>query len=720
MSYQVIARKWRPQTFSDLVGQQHVTETLGNAIKNDRVAHAYIFSGARGVGKTTAARILAKALNCLEGPTATPCGVCDSCKEIAAGTSLDVIEIDAASNRGIDQIRELREMVRYAPASSRSKVVLLDEAHMLTTEASNALLKTLEEPPDQVIFVMATTEPENLADTIRSRSQHFHFRALTFGEITDRLQYIAGKENLKIDAGALGVIARMAEGSMRDALSLLEQARAYCGEEISDSAVRELLGVVPDDALAEMVAAIAEGSADRALGLIHTFQKEGRNLQHFCREAIRHMRNLLIAKVCGADSELIAATPDQRPALAEAAAHFSEEDLTRFFQILLQTDDDLRRKPDPRVHLEMGLLRLINAARLAPLEELLTEIKTGTGGAPPTVPARRAASAGGGLGSTSGGSSAAGAASPSERGFFGAGSSASEPRTWAAPNSPNAASASSTEFLSSATAATREIPPSPSEVPPRSMDSGSWAAAASGRTVADDKQATAPSTTVSRAGISSAEKVNSPAVIAALASPLPDELPVPAPELGPTATAAVAPSPTVRSANGSVNGGTNGKSAAAAVAAAGVAAAKEIPATAGTDESGDAPALRLEGISAQQVSEIKTAIQGQQKFLAELLEHSSAWELSGPELKLYFPAARKSFAEMIEGRDSLEKLRGASSTVLGRPIRVCAKIEAGGNLPPATRAGADVQELRARFEGDPLVRSLLQRFGGKISEVRRA
>src|SRR5689334_11501318 len=377
MTYQVIARKWRPQTFADLVGQEHVTETLANAIKKDRVAHAYIFSGARGVGKTTAARILAKALNCVNGPTAEPCGVCDSCKEIAAGSSLDVIEIDAASNRGIDQIRELREMVRYAPAALRSKVVILDEAHMLTGEASNALLKTLEEPPDRVIFVMATTEPENLEDTIRSRSQHFHFRALTFNEIADRIKYIAQEEGLTIADGAVAVIARMAEGSMRDALSLLEQARAYCGDNIPDKEVRELLGVVPEDALNELVEAIAAGSADRALGLVHTFQKEGRNLQHFCREAVRHIRNLLIARVSGADSDLIAATPDQRPTIAKAAALFSEEDLTRFFQILLQTDDDLRRKPDPRVHLEMGLLRLINAARLAPLEELLAELKSG-------------------------------------------------------------------------------------------------------------------------------------------------------------------------------------------------------------------------------------------------------------------------------------------------------------------------------------------------------
>src|SRR5246127_4612204 len=392
-SYQVIARTWRPQTFADLVGQAHVTETLQNAIRNNRVAHAYIFSGARGVGKTTAARILAKAMNCVNGPTAAPCGVCDSCREIAAGSSLGVIEIDAASNGGIDQIRELREMVRYAPAASRSKVVILDEAHMLTGEASNALLKTLEEPPDRVIFVMATTEPENLEDTIRSRSQHFHFRALTFNEIAERIKYIAKEEDLKIADGAIAVIARMAEGSMRDALSLLEQARAYCGDNIPDRDVRELLGVVPEDALNELVDAIAAGSADRALGLVHAFQKEGRNLQHFCREAIRHMRNLLIARTCGANSDLIAATPDQRPALAKAAAAFSEEDLTRFFQILLQTDDDLRRKPDPRVHLEMGLLRLINASRLAPLEELLAELKSGAPGSTASAGAARGATA---------------------------------------------------------------------------------------------------------------------------------------------------------------------------------------------------------------------------------------------------------------------------------------------------------------------------------------
>ncbi len=377
MNYQVIARKWRPQSFDQIVGQKHVTETLENAIRTGRIAHAYIFSGVRGVGKTTTARALAKALNCAQGPTPRPCNQCDACREIAAGTSLDVIEIDAASNRGIDQIRELREMVRYAPASSRYKVVILDEAHQLTPEASNALLKTLEEPPERVIFILATTQPENLTETIRSRAQHFHFRSLAFGEIVQALARIAREEGLAVEPGALAVMARAAEGSLRDALSLLEQARVYCGETITDRQVRELLGVVPEEVLDELVEAIAARSAERALTLAHRLIAEGQNAQYFCREAIRHFRNLLVVRIAGAESELIAAQADERPRLAAQAGRFGEEDLTRSFQILLSTDDDLRRKPDPQLHLEMGLLRLVNAARLGSLEELAAELRGG-------------------------------------------------------------------------------------------------------------------------------------------------------------------------------------------------------------------------------------------------------------------------------------------------------------------------------------------------------
>jgi DNA polymerase-3 subunit gamma/tau len=625
MTYQVIARKWRPQTFADLVGQEHVTETLANAIKKDRVAHAYIFSGARGVGKTTAARILAKALNCVNGPTAEPCGVCDSCKEIAAGSSLDVIEIDAASNRGIDQIRELREMVRYAPAASRSKVVILDEAHMLTGEASNALLKTLEEPPDRVIFVMATTQPEDLEDTIRSRSQHFHFRALTFNEITDRLKYIASKENLKIEDGALAVIARMAEGSMRDALSLLEQARAYCGDDIQDQAVRDLLGVVPEDALNELVQAIAEQSVERALGLVHRFQKEGRNLQHFCREAIRHMRNLLIARVCGADSDLLAATPDQRPGLAKAAALFSEEDLTRYFQILLQTDDSLRRAMDPRVHLEMGLLRLVNAARLAPLEELLAEAKSAGGNGP-------------------GGGSAPRTASSSS----------------AAPSFPSRSAGAAAGFSNAANVIGQKAPV------PQANPGREESASESGRYKSEAK----PATNASSFGASGAGAAVAPAVEPFEKSAQPG-----------MAVPRVAAAPAA-------------KQKVAEVAAA--------------------------GLDAGQVAEIKAGIQAQQKFIGELLEHSSRWELEGAELRIYFPAEKSTFAGLIEGRDTLEKIRAVSGKVLGRAVRVCAKLETGAAKDVnASRAASSTQEIRAQFENDPMVKSMLQRFGGRISEVRR-
>ncbi|HEV2182419.1 MAG TPA: DNA polymerase III subunit gamma/tau [Candidatus Acidoferrales bacterium] len=385
MAYQVIARKWRPQTFREIVGQRHVTQTLENAIRQNRLAHAYIFCGTRGVGKTTTARILAKCLNCVNGPTAEPCNVCDACREITTGGSLDVLEIDAASNRGIDQIRELREMVRYAPASGRYKVVILDEAHQLTDEASNALLKTLEEPPEKVVFILATTEPEKLADTIKSRAQLFQFRSLTFQEIAGALEHITKEETLEIEPGAIAVLARAAEGSLRDGLSLLEQAIAYSGDKITDAQVRELLGVVAEDVLDDLVEAIANHSAERALRLVQRLHAEGNNLQHFCREAIRHVRNLLVAKVSGADSPLIAAPEDERPRLEKQAALFAEEDLTRFFQILLATDEDLRRKPDPRLHLELGLLRLVNAARLAPIEEVLAELRGESSARPATA-----------------------------------------------------------------------------------------------------------------------------------------------------------------------------------------------------------------------------------------------------------------------------------------------------------------------------------------------
>jgi len=390
MSYQVIARKYRPQTFDDVVGQRLVTDTLKNAIQTNRVAHGYIFSGGRGVGKTSTARILAKALNCAKGPTVTPCGECPSCREIAAGNSVDVFEIDAASNRGIDEIRELRENVRYLPARDPYKVFIIDEVHMLTTEAFNALLKTLEEPPPRSLFVLATTEPHKLPATIQSRCQHFAFRLLDYTENFSRLEEICKAEKIQADEGSLSVLAQAAEGSLRDALSLLDQVIAACGEKLEEGRVRQLLGVVPTRFLKEMTEAIHTADGRRVLEMVGELAGEGYELAHFASEYVRYIRNLMIAKSCGEATPLLQVPSDERGTLGQLAGLFGEEDLTRFFQILLRTESELRYSLNPRFHLEMGLLKLVHARRLASLESLLSGLAEGTT-AKPSAPSPRAA-----------------------------------------------------------------------------------------------------------------------------------------------------------------------------------------------------------------------------------------------------------------------------------------------------------------------------------------
>jgi DNA polymerase-3 subunit gamma/tau len=374
MSYQVIARKYRPQVFEDVVGQRLITDTLKNAILTERVAHGYIFSGARGVGKTTTARVLAKALNCAQGPTVTPCGECPSCQEIAAGNSIDVLEIDAASNRGIDEIRELRENVRYLPARDRYKIFIIDEAHMLTTEAFNALLKTLEEPPPRSLFILATTEPHKLPSTIQSRCQHFSFRLLDYQEIFSRLQWVCAQENIKADEGTLSAVTQAAEGSMRDGLSLLDQVIASCGNQLEETRVRQVLGVVPTQLLNNMVEAIHAGDSRRVLELLGQLAAEGYELAHFCTELIRAVRNLMVAKSCGAESPLVQVASEERARLAELANLFGEEDLARFFNLLLRTENEMRYSLQPRFHLELGLMKLVHARRLASLEALLAQL----------------------------------------------------------------------------------------------------------------------------------------------------------------------------------------------------------------------------------------------------------------------------------------------------------------------------------------------------------
>src|SRR5579864_269170 len=380
--YQVIARKYRPQNFSELIGQEHVKTTLENAIAQQRIAHGYIFSGQRGTGKTTVARILARCLNCAQGPTITPCGVCASCLEVTAGNSPDVIEIDAASNRGINEMRELRENVRYRPARDRYKVFIVDEAHQITSEAFNALLKTLEEPPDWVVFVLCTTEAHKIPTTIASRCQQFSFRSVDFAEVVKRMEEICQKEGIQTDPETLSVLAQAGQGSVRDSLSALDQAIACCGLKLSAAEVRDLLGMFSLDSLGEVTEALTAQDSRRMLDLVMELERNGRNLQHFCRELARYFRNLLVAKVAGANTRLIGASSQEQERLAQIAAGFSEEDLTRYLQLTLDLFQDLQASLQPRLHLEVGLLRLVQAGKLLPIEEAIAGLGSGGGSAP--------------------------------------------------------------------------------------------------------------------------------------------------------------------------------------------------------------------------------------------------------------------------------------------------------------------------------------------------
>jgi DNA polymerase-3 subunit gamma/tau len=388
VSYEVFARKYRPQTFDDIVGQNHVTRTLKNAVEQNRLAHAYLFVGPRGTGKTSTARILAKALNCIHGPTVTPCGKCDNCREIAGGNSLDVIELDAASNRGIDDVRELRDNVRYAPAKGRFKIYIIDEVHMLTKEAANALLKTLEEPPKHVIFCLATTEPEKLPITILSRCQRFDLHRIATNLIAQQLQLIATKEKLTLEAEAAHAIARGAEGGMRDAESMLDQLVAFCGEKIAEADVLNVFGFTSQQMVADFVGRILRGETADALALLHEQCEAGKDMMKLMSDTIAYLRDLLVFKV-KPDALSDEASTETRAAFAEQAPLLETDRVLELIDQFAAAEGRMKWAPNKKLHFEVAVIRAIQTLDQTTLDQVIENLNALRDGNPVAPPAKR-------------------------------------------------------------------------------------------------------------------------------------------------------------------------------------------------------------------------------------------------------------------------------------------------------------------------------------------
>ena len=376
MAYLVLARKWRPQNFTDLIGQEHVSQTLANAIRSGRIHHAFLFTGARGVGKTSAARILAKALNCDEGLSDQPCGICSSCTEITAGQGLDVIEVDGASNTGVDDVRELRENIRYLPNRSRYKIFIIDEVHMLSTNAFNALLKTLEEPPEHAKFIFATTEPHKIPITILSRCQRFDFRKIPLARVASRMREISDAEQLTISDRSLSLVARQGEGSMRDALSTLDQVIAFSGEQVDDEAVQTLLGMVDRRLLLDTVEAVLQRDSRRALDAVRRVDQLGLALRRFTQDLLEMFRGMVICKVVEDPAEMLDLVGEELKELKALAEEASLDDLQRIVTLLMKTQTELVNSSFPLLTLEMSLVRLATLAPTQDLAKLISHIES--------------------------------------------------------------------------------------------------------------------------------------------------------------------------------------------------------------------------------------------------------------------------------------------------------------------------------------------------------
>jgi DNA polymerase III subunit gamma/tau len=656
MSYTVLARKYRPQKFSDVIGQDHVTRTLKNALEQQRIAHGYIFSGHRGIGKTTIARILAMALNCKSSdkPVTEPCGVCDSCREIREGSvgAMDVIEIDAATNRGIEDVRSIIATATAEPARDRYRIFILDEAHQVTDAAFNALLKTLEEPPPWVVFMMATTQPEDIPQTIRSRSQHFSFHAVKFDDIIGQLRSISEAENLKVDDDALAMLAEAGDGSMRDALSIMDQAISCCGTTLTSDLVRGLIGSVSTDVLEHVMKAVANDSSEEVLRIVDKLITEGHSATHFMKQFVRFLRNCIVAKIAGGETSLLQISSDEKKRVMRTAELFTEEDLTRFLQITLRTHGDVSFKQEQRFHLELGMLKLVHAKRLLPIEELLSGAKLETASTAPSAQ-----------------SSAARPAPPS----------LSAPRTGA----PGFGSR-------------------PATTPAAAGNSfgGSRAAAPAARPSPFEADKARKSKTELSGGEASSDAESTPTPVAQTSSVATMTRPTPPPmgSMPRTFSNVFPPKP-------------QGKAEAPATTpvqqGTAVAVAVEQPVSAEAAPDGSVDAIREAVISALEAG-------GSRMAVATLEE--GEWSLTGAVVNVVV-AMSTAMIDVTFGTEQKKLATSTASKILGKPARVnivsgSPKVE---NRPVRKSSGSG--NVKGRAVDEPLVKKMIEKFGAEIRTV---
>jgi DNA polymerase-3 subunit gamma/tau len=740
MSYQVIARKWRPQTFDEVTGQEHITRTLKNAVEHERLHHAYLFSGARGVGKTTTARLLAKALNCHKSPkpTATPCrtddpDACASCLEIAESRSMDVVEIDAASNTGVDSVRKviidnIGGQAAQWEGRARYRVFIIDEVHMLSTSAFNALLKTIEEPPPRVVFILATTERHKVPDTILSRSQQFEFRTIPASKIAARLRFIADEEKIKVSDDALREIARAGEGSMRDAQSAFDQVISFSEGKIEASDVEAALGLASSELLSRVTRAVAEQKPADVLAVVADLAARGHELRNFCRDMLAHLRDLLVVKVSG-DAGLGDAADSERRALAEEGRDFSESDLVRFFHSMTETEKNLSGGSHPRYQLEIGLVKLVEMRRLAPLGRIVERLNAleealrtggvpsggaGTPGAPPAPPA---------------------ASVPPRRGVGGGGASSFSPQEFGAAQSSETTASTDANAPSQqppktngiaanaegraradASPAQANASPAPSKVTPaqaaadsgasRTTDNGAARAAASAnlKLVPPSAQGYGGAPSFARDAASLAGEAPFPLADGEGAgffdSPLMND--AVAPRAGEDRVgrpvSLVPPKSSEESARARVEDGS--RDAASSYGDAGVY------------ENADSTANRIRrGLESRNKPLLAVALEGARRVVVD-----------GDEVRVEFAPESKHLHDSLRKPESQKILREVCCEVLGRAVGVVVTDKAKGvgdeGPAPEDEARKAQRLMRERAEGHPAVQQLIKTFRAEIVEVR--